>query len=95
MDYKVPVILMSDVIIPTGSKSLSFDISIIDDTVQEGNETFKIAIQLLPSCVPLMLGSPSSSIVTIIDNDGMTYFIALLLLLLSYSGNDRIYIIKF
>ena len=61
--------LMFNVTISTGSSSESFDVDIIDDMIQEDNETFNIAIRLLPSCLSLSLGT-SSSTVTIIDNDG-------------------------
>ena len=61
--------LMFNVTISAGSLSLSFDVDIINDMIQEDNETFNIAIRLLPSCLSLSLGT-SSSTVTIIDNDG-------------------------
>ena len=61
--------LMSTVTIPAGSTSSSFSIDIVDNRIQEDNETFNIAIRLLPSCLSLSLGT-SSSTVTIIDNDG-------------------------
>ena len=61
--------LMFNVTISSGSLSQSFDVDIINDMIQEDNETFNIAIRLLPSCLSLSLGT-SSSTVTIIDNDG-------------------------
>ena len=61
--------LMFNVTISGGSLSQSFDVDIINDMIQEANETFNIAIRLLPSCLSLSLGT-SSSTVTIIDNDG-------------------------
>ena len=61
--------LMFNITITAGSSSESFDVDIIDDMVQEDNETFNITIRLLPSCLSLSLGT-SSSTVTIIDNDG-------------------------
>ena len=61
--------LVSNVTITAGSLTLSLDVDIINDMIQEDNETFNIAIRLLPSCLPLSLGT-SSSTVTIIDNDG-------------------------
>ena len=100
MDYIVPAILMSNVIIPTGSRSRPFSISIIDDMTQESNETFNIAIQLLPNCLPQMLDSPSSSMVTIVDDDGMKndvfyYIVIFVIAIFLYSGSDRIYFTKF
>ena len=61
--------LMFNVTISAGSSSESFDVDIIDDMIQEDNETFNIAIRLLPSCLSFSLGT-SSSTVTIIDDDG-------------------------
>ena len=61
--------LMFNVTITAGSSSESFDVDIFNDMIQEGNETFNIAIRLLPNCLSLSLGT-SSSTVTIIDNDG-------------------------
>ena len=61
--------LMFNITITAGSSSESFDVDIIDDMILEDNETFNIAIRLLPSCLSLSLGT-SSSTVTIIDNDG-------------------------
>ena len=62
-------VLVSNVTIIAGSLTSSLDVDIINDMIQEDNETFNIAIRLLPSCLSLSLGT-SSSTVTIIDNDG-------------------------
>ena len=62
--------LVFNVTISAGSVSSSFSIDIINDMIQEDNETFNIAIRLLPSCLSLSLGT-SSSTVMIIDNDGI------------------------
>ena len=56
--------------ISAGSTSSSSSIDIINDMVQEDNETFNIIIRLLPSCLSLSLGT-SSSTVMIIDDDGI------------------------
>ena len=61
--------LMFNVTISAGSLSLSFDVDIINDMIQEDNETLIIAIRSLPSCLSLSMGT-SSSTVTILDNDG-------------------------
>ena len=66
VDYNVS---SANVTIPARSTSSSFSIDIINDMIQEGNETFNIAIRLLPSCLSLSLGT-SSSTVMIIDDDG-------------------------
>ena len=87
------IALMFNVTISAGSSSQSFDVDIINDMIQEDNETFNIAIRLLPSCLSLSLGT-SSSTVTIIDDDGTCALMLLLSLLLLYSGNDSIFIIN-
>ena len=56
--------------ISAGLNSSSFSIDIINDMIQEDNETFNITIRLLPSCLSLSLGT-SSSTVMIIDDDGI------------------------
>ena len=60
--------LVFNITITARSTSSSFSED-LNDMTQEGNETFNIAIRLLPSCLSLSLGT-SSSTVTIIDNDG-------------------------
>ena len=67
MDYNVTNGVFN-VTIPAGRLSSSFSIDIIDDIIQEDNETFNIAIRLVPSCLSLSLGTASST-VTIVDND--------------------------
>ena len=68
VDYAMSSALVFNVTIFAGSTSSSFSIDIINDMIQEDNETFHIAIRLLPSCLSLSLGN-SSSTVTITDND--------------------------
>ena len=69
VDYVISSVLVFNVTISAGSTSSSFSIDIINDMIQEDNETFNIVIRLLPSCLSLSLGT-SSSTVMIIDNDG-------------------------
>ena len=61
--------LVFNVTMTAGSTSSSFSVNIINDMIQEDNETFNITIRLLPTCLSLTLGT-SSSTVAIIDNDG-------------------------
>ena len=68
MDYTVTASVFN-VTISAGTTSSSFNIGIIDDVIHEDNETFNVAIRLLPSCLSISLGT-SRSTVTIIDNDG-------------------------
>ena len=68
VDYAMSTALVFNVTISAGSTSSSFSIDIINDMIQEDNETFNIAIILLPSCLSLSVGN-SSSTVTITDNE--------------------------
>jgi len=45
-------------------------VNIIDDTVQEENETFSLAVALQPSCLPVTINGDHSFIITIIDDEG-------------------------
>ena len=69
VDYAMSTALVFNVTISAGSTSSSFIIDIINDMIQEDNETFNISIKL-SSCLPLSLGT-SSSTVMIIDDDGI------------------------
>ena len=70
VDFTMSSVLVFNVNISAGSTSSSFSIDIINDMIQEDNETFNITIRLLPNCLSLSLGI-SSSTVTIIDDEGM------------------------
>ena len=73
-DYTLPNLPVFNITISAGSTSSSFMIDIIDDMIQEDNETFNIEIRrLLPNCLSSELAI-SSSTVTIIDNDGNINF---------------------
>ena len=76
VDYVMSTALVFNVTISAGSTSSSFSIDIINDMIQEDNETFNIAIRLLASCLSLSLGT-SSSTVTIIDDEG-SFIIAII-----------------
>ena len=96
VDYAMSSALVFNVTISAGSTSSSFSIDIFNDMIQEDNETFNIAIRLLPSCLSLSLGT-SSSTVTIIDDDGnytCTLVIVVIINILFHSGGDSIYIIS-
>ena len=69
VDFTISTALVFNETISAGSTSSSFSIDIINDMIQEDNETFNIAIRLLPSCLLLSLGT-SSSTVMIIDDEG-------------------------
>ena len=74
VDYAMSTALVFNVTISAGSTSSSFNVDIIDDMIQEDNETFHIAIRLLPSCLSLSLGN-SSSTVMIIDDEGTPIYV--------------------
>ena len=67
MDYNVTASLFN-VTISAGATSTSFDIHITDDVIHKDNETFNVAIRLLPSSLSVSL-CVSSSIIRITDND--------------------------
>ena len=67
MDYNVTASLFN-VTISAGATSTLFDIDITDDVIHEDNETFNVAIRLLPSSLSVSL-CVSSSIIWITDND--------------------------
>ena len=68
MDYNVTASVFN-VTISAGTISSSFNIDIINDETLEDNETFNIAIKLIPTTLQLTL-CISSTTVTIIDHDG-------------------------
>ena len=65
----MPTAPVFNVTITAGSTSSSFSVDIIDDMIQEDNETLNITIRLLPSCLSLSLGTSSSTVI-IIDGYG-------------------------
>ena len=66
--------LRSMVNIASGSLSGSTSISIVNDTVQEYNETFNLTLQLESTCLPIILTGDSFFNFTIIDDEGCLTF---------------------
>ena len=66
--------LTSMVNIPSGSSSGSTSISIVNDTVQEYNETFDLTLQLQSTCLPITLIGETFLNFTIIDDEGYFTF---------------------
>ena len=60
---------MFNVTISAGSTSSSFSIDIVNDMIQERNETFDIAIKLFTSCLSISLGNSSARVMIIDDDD--------------------------
>ena len=52
-----------------GMTSSSFDVDIIDNTIQDGHKTFTITIRLISTCLPVTISSDATT-VTIIDDEG-------------------------
>ena len=45
--------------------------NIIDDTVQEENETFSLTVDLRPCCLPVAINGDHAFTITIIDDEGI------------------------
>ena len=52
----------------SGSDMIAQDLTIVDDDILEDDEDFTISIPDLPECT---VGTPSSLMITITDDDGM------------------------
>jgi len=59
-----------NVTISSGTTSSSFDLDVIDNTVQDGNKNFSITMRLISTCLPITIKSDTSN-VTVIDDEGM------------------------
>ena len=59
-------------IVLSGSESFKFNVTIIDDSIQEipNMENFTVSITLLDSTRPVITLDPSVAYVTIVDDDG-------------------------
>ena len=57
------------VIIPGGSTTATFNVSINDDDIYEGNEDFMLTIDETSLPNGVTPGNPDEAIVTIVDND--------------------------
>ena len=55
--------------IPAGHNSLSFDISITDDSVFEGYEDFYLMMNQSSSLNDVIIGSQNRTLIKIIDNE--------------------------
>ena len=66
--------LTSMVNIASGSLSGSTSISIVNDTVQEYNETFDLTLQLQSTCLPITVIGENFFNFTIIDDEGYLTF---------------------
>ena len=60
----------AEVIIPAGQIRAAFAVTIVDDNLFERSETFRVTINETSVPQGVVLGSPRSAVVTILDNDG-------------------------
>ena len=61
---------MFNVTISSEMTSSSFDVDIINNTMQDGDKMFFITIRLISTCLPIAIRSDTTS-VTIIDDEGI------------------------
>ncbi|MBN1888582.1 MAG: DUF11 domain-containing protein [Thermoflexales bacterium] len=62
----------STVVFTPGQTSTSFQVSIVDDTLVEGDETAQLVLFVPPYYSDVTLGTPYTATLTIQDNDGTT-----------------------
>ena len=70
---------MYNVTITAGMTSSSFDVDIIDNMIQDRNKTFTISIRLISTCLLVTIGSDTTT-VTIIDDEGIYNYVAIIYL---------------
>ena len=58
------------VIIPAGMASVFFNISIINDEIYEGNETFNLVVNVTSLPLNVTIGDPNQATITIFNDDG-------------------------
>ena len=65
-----------NITIPTGSTNATFNISIIDDNLFEGDEEFYLIIDQSLSLSGITIGSPYRAVVNLFDNESKFKHIA-------------------
>ena len=84
MDYNVPgTDSRFTVDVPANTTSHLFTVDIIDDSLFESNEMFSLTIVRTSSAV-VTTGGPSTTTITIIDNDGQCIIVTFISKLLCY-----------
>ena len=58
------------VIIPAGMASVFFNVSIINDEIYEGNETFSLVVNVTSLPLNVTVGDPNQATVTVFNDDG-------------------------
>ena len=66
----------AEVIFPAGKTRATFDVIIVKDNLYERSETFRVTINAISVPYGVVLGSPRSAVVTILDDDGKHIYIA-------------------
>ena len=66
--------LVFNVTISSGMTSSSFDVNIIDNTIQDGDKNFSITIRLISTCLPITIKSLRTN-VTINDDEGIVVLV--------------------
>ena len=71
-DYSVPSTALMDLIFTSTQTRVCINISIIDDKLVEGNETFFVSLRFSEASgrEQVLLGKPNTTMVTIVDDDG-------------------------
>ena len=67
-----------NITIPAGSTNATFNISIIDDSLFEGDEEFYLIIDQSLSLSGITIGSPYRAVVKIFENEGVYIYLLLL-----------------
>ena len=58
------------VIIPAGMDSVFFNVSIINDEIYEGNETFNLIVNVTSLPLNVTVGDPNQATITVFNDDG-------------------------
>ena len=61
--------LVFNVTISSGMTSSSFDVDIINNTIQDGDKMFSITIRLISTCLPITIKSDITTVTTV-DDEG-------------------------
>ena len=76
-DYSVPSAALMGLIFTSTQARACINISIIDDRLVEGNESFFVSLRFSegPGRDQVLLGKPNTTTVTIVDDDGIVTLI--------------------
>ena len=74
-DYNVPSAALMGLTLTSTQTRACINISIVDDQLVEGNETFTVSLRFseAPGRDQVFLGKPNTATVTIVDDDGTYY----------------------